>query len=170
MEKARAAKLWSRIHILNGEWRMSLGLLRRGAGETADEVVTRIETTGTPASIRLAADRASIFADGEDVSVITVTAHDEQGREVPIADNLIQFDLSGAGKIIGVGNGDPSSHEADKYLNGKYQRRLFNGKCQVIVQAIRQAGVIELKATSVRLRAATLQIKAEASQARPSVN
>jgi beta-galactosidase len=154
------------------EWKVPYepGVIEARGRRNGRELVTRIETTGTPANIRLVADRASILADGEDVSVITVTAHDEQGREVPIADNLIQFDVSGAGRIIGVGNGDPSSHEADKYLNGKYQRRLFNGKCQVIVQAIRQAGVIELKATSVRLKAAKLQIKAEASQPRPSVN
>jgi hypothetical protein len=81
-------------------------------------------------------DRASIRADGEDVSVVNVTALDAQDREVPIADDLIRFGVSGPARIIGVGNGDPSSHELDKYLDGGvYQRRrLFNGKCQVIVQ------------------------------------
>ncbi|MBK8346089.1 MAG: hypothetical protein IPL08_00095 [Saprospiraceae bacterium] len=42
--------------------------------------------------------------------------------------------IGGAGKIIGVGNGDPSSHEPDKCADGAWQRRLFNGHCQVIVQ------------------------------------
>ena len=35
---------------------------------------------------------------------------------VPTADNEILFTLEGAGKIIGVGNGNPSSHELDKYF------------------------------------------------------
>ena len=46
-------------------------------------------------------------------------------------DNLIKFSLSGDAKIIGVGNGDPSSHEPDKCEEGKWQTHLFNGKCQV---------------------------------------
>jgi beta-galactosidase len=55
-------------------------------------------------------------ADREDVSIITVQANDAQGRTVPTANNNITFELSGPGKIIGVGNGDPSSHEPDKFV------------------------------------------------------
>ena len=54
---------------------------------------------------------------------------------MPDADNLIKFSLAGDAKIIGVGNGDPSSHEPDKCVDGAWQRHLFNGKCQVIVQS-----------------------------------
>jgi beta-galactosidase len=35
---------------------------------------------------------------------------------VPVATNLVEFDLDGPGKILGVGNGDPSCHEPDIYL------------------------------------------------------
>ena len=35
---------------------------------------------------------------------------------MPVAGNEITFGIQGAGKIIGVGNGDPSSHEPDVYL------------------------------------------------------
>jgi beta-galactosidase len=41
---------------------------------------------------------------------------DAQGRVVPVAADLIHFELSGPGKILGVGNGDPSCHEPDVYL------------------------------------------------------
>ncbi len=81
------------------------------------ETITKIETTGDPAVIRLIADRDSIRADGEDVSVITVQIEDENGRVVPTADNEITFNIQGSGKIIGVGNGNPSSHEPDKFLD-----------------------------------------------------
>jgi len=77
---------------------------------------TKVETTGDPAAVQLTPDRATINADGEDVSVITVAATDAQGRVVPVANNLIYFDLDGPGKIIGVGNGDPSCHEPDVYV------------------------------------------------------
>jgi beta-galactosidase len=74
------------------------------------------ETTGDAAAIQLTPNRTTINADGEDVSVFTVSALDAQGRTVPIATNLIHLDLSGAGKILGVGNGDPSCHEPDTYV------------------------------------------------------
>ncbi|MGB6781102.1 MAG: beta-galactosidase GalA [Terracidiphilus sp.] len=77
----------------------------------------KLETTGAPAAIKLTPDRATINPDGEDVSVITVAVTDAQGRIVPVADNLISFEISGPGKIIGVGNGDPSSHEPEVYLS-----------------------------------------------------
>jgi beta-galactosidase len=35
---------------------------------------------------------------------------------VPVAQNKINFALEGAGKILGVGNGDPSSHEPDTFV------------------------------------------------------
>jgi beta-galactosidase len=78
---------------------------------------TKEETTGAPAAVQLAPDRSTINADGEDLSIITVAVADDQGRTVPTADNLIHFELNGPGKIIGVGNGDPSSHEPDVYID-----------------------------------------------------
>jgi beta-galactosidase len=77
---------------------------------------TKVETTGEPAAVQLTPNRAAIAADGKDVSVITVSIVDAQGRIVPLASNKIHFELSGPGKILGVGNGDPSCHEADQYI------------------------------------------------------
>jgi beta-galactosidase len=78
---------------------------------------TKVETTGAPARIQLTPDRATIHADGEDCSVVTVTVTDAQGRLDPVADNLIHFEVAGVGKIIGVGNGSPICHEPDVYLD-----------------------------------------------------
>ncbi|HUA38558.1 MAG TPA: beta-galactosidase GalA [Candidatus Sulfopaludibacter sp.] len=77
---------------------------------------TKVETTGAPAAVQLEPDRTTIKADGEDVTVITVSVRDGQKRIVPVATNLVEFNLAGPGKIIGVGNGDPSCHEPDVYL------------------------------------------------------
>lgn len=73
----------------------------------------KVETTGASADIKLTSDRTTIHADGEDVSVVTVAITDAQGRRIPDANNLVIFELAGPGKIIGVGNGDPISHEPD---------------------------------------------------------
>jgi beta-galactosidase len=77
---------------------------------------TKVETTGEPAAVQLTPDRTTINADGEDVSVITVSVTDAQGRIVPTAGNKINFAVEGAGKILGVGNGDPSCHEPDTFI------------------------------------------------------
>ncbi|HUJ08635.1 MAG TPA: beta-galactosidase GalA [Verrucomicrobiae bacterium] len=78
---------------------------------------TKVETTGNTTRIQLTPDRKTIAADGKDVAVFTVAALDAQGRVVPVAQNKINFRIEGAGKILGVGNGDPSCHEPDKYLS-----------------------------------------------------
>jgi beta-galactosidase len=83
-------------------------------GQLAAE--TKVETTGAPAAVQLTPDRSTINADGEDVSVFTVAVTDARGRVVPVAANLVHFELSGPGKILGVGNGDPCCHEPDVYL------------------------------------------------------
>jgi len=77
---------------------------------------TKVETTGDAAQIQLTPDRKTINADGQDVSVFTVSAVDAQGRVVPVAQNKINFSVEGAGSIIGVGNGDPSCHEPDVFV------------------------------------------------------
>jgi len=77
---------------------------------------TQVETAGAPAAFRLVPDRATVHPDGRDCSVVTVAVTDSQGRTVPTADNLVHFEISGPGKIIGVGNGDPICHEPDVYV------------------------------------------------------
>jgi beta-galactosidase len=77
----------------------------------------KVETTGMPVAVQLRADRPHYQADGEDLSVITVALVDAQGRISPLAGNDVTFTLEGPGRIIGVGNGDPSSHEADVFVS-----------------------------------------------------
>ena len=50
------------------------------------------------------------------MAVFTVAAVDVQGRVVPQAQNKIDFAIESTGKIIGVGNGDPTCHEPDTFV------------------------------------------------------
>lgn len=88
-------------------------------------LTTRSETTSGAHAIRLASHRSTIKADGGDVSVITVKVQDIKGRLEPDANHEITFQLQGPGHIIGVGNGDPSCHEPDQYIETVLQIR-FN--------------------------------------------
>jgi beta-galactosidase len=92
-------------------------LIARGFKSGKEIVSDKIETTGIASEIKLSADREFIKAGGEDLSVITVKISDLNGLTVPIADNEISFSIKGPGKIIGVGNGNPSSHEPEQFLD-----------------------------------------------------
>jgi beta-galactosidase len=91
----------------------------RGGSVVAE---TRVETTGAPAAVRATADRTELRADGEDVAVVTVAVVDAQGRVVPTASVPVAFTLAGAGRILGVGNGDPASHEPDVFVGSMSTR------------------------------------------------
>ncbi|MGA2262461.1 MAG: beta-galactosidase GalA, partial [Acidobacteriota bacterium] len=153
------------------EWKVPYqpGTLEARGTRKGRALTAKVETTGAAASIVLTPDRSSILGDGEDISVVNVTVLDAQNREVPAADNLIRFEIGGYGKILGVGNGDPSSHEADKILAGAWQRSLFNGKCQIILQSMRQPGTIQLRAASQGLQDAMIEVRAASGEPRPYV-
>jgi beta-galactosidase len=75
------------------------------------------ETTTAPVSIKLTASKDTLLANGNSISVVNVEVLDAKGRVVPDAMNDISFTLSGEGKILGVGNGEPASHEEDQFLS-----------------------------------------------------
>jgi len=140
-------------------------LVARGYRKGKQVATARVETTGAPAGIRLTADRTSLNADGEDVAMVRVEVVDDHGRLVPTAENEILFDIRGNGSIIGVANGDPSSHEPDKAT----KRRAFAGLCQVIVQTKAATGQIRLTAMAPGLRSASLVLRAGKCAQRPAV-
>lgn len=91
-------------------------LSARGYNGGKAVIDAKVETTGAPAALSLSPDRTEIVADGRDAAVFTVSVLDTARRVVPLAGNQVVFDLKGPGRIIGVGNGDPSSHEPDKFI------------------------------------------------------
>jgi beta-galactosidase len=107
-------------------------LMARGYKNGNQVLYEKVETTDEPSTIELISDRSIMQADGEDVSVITVKLTDSKGRFVPAAGNEIIFSLEGTGKIIGVGNGDPSSHEPDKYVESVGQLIIENLRTQPV--------------------------------------
>jgi beta-galactosidase len=124
------------------------GKLEAIAYKKGKKLTAKVETTGQPAGVVVTPYKTTMLADGKDATVINISTVDKQGREVPDVNNLVKFSISGDAKIIGVGNGDPSSHEPDKIFDGNWQRHLFNGKCQVIVQTGKTPSTIKFEAKS----------------------
>jgi beta-galactosidase len=132
------------------QWKVEFepGKLEAVAYKKGRKLTSKVETTGAATEVVLTPYKTTMLADGKDVTVMNVTVVDREGREVPDADNMIRFKLEGDAKIIGVGNGDPSSHEPDQCTDGAWQRSLFNGKCQVIVQGGTTPGIFKFEASA----------------------
>jgi beta-galactosidase len=131
-------------HLSHLEWKVKYepGVIEaHGIKNGKVVLIEKRETTGPAASLRLTADRTEILADCEDVAVLKVEALDSQGRTVPVADDLIAFRVWGAGKLIGVGNGNPNCQESDKGS----RRSLFHGLAQIIIQSTKNAGEIQIE-------------------------
>lgn len=128
-------------------------------GYKGGKLVTKdiVETTSEPVQINLNSETYKLKADGCDIAVIKIAIKDAKGRVVPTADNLVEFSIEGPGKIIGTGNGNPSSHEPDKAS----QRKAFNGYCLVLVQSDKQTGEIRLKASSGTLKSDEIRIESK---------
>ncbi|MBA4154130.1 beta-galactosidase GalA [Flavobacterium sp.] len=139
------------------EWQVTYepGTLEAVGYKKGKKITTKVETTGNAYAVVLSPDKTILTADGKDATVFNISITDEKGREVPYADNMVKFYISGDAKIIGVGNGDPSSHEPDKCREGAWQRSAFNGKCQVIIQAGKTVGTVKFEAKSNGLQAAS---------------
>jgi beta-galactosidase len=137
------------------------GVLEAVAYKKGKKIVSRVETTGEAERIVVTPVRMRLPADGAAATVLNVTVVDKNGREVPDAAQKIRFTVEGDGSIIGVGNGDPSSHEADYCADGDWSRSLFGGKAQVIVRAGLTKGVIAFRAEGHGLQAAEVRLTAE---------
>jgi beta-galactosidase len=127
-----------------------------------------VETTGVPVQLRLTPDRALIDGDGYDAMPVTVELLDAAGRAIPTADTALSFAVEN-GTIIGMGNGNPNSHEPDQPGIDGACRRLFNGRAQVIVAANGVAGVLVLAARADGIRAARMRLPVRRVPPRPHV-
>ena len=128
----------------------------KAVGKRDGEIVCvqEIVTAGPAVRVKLTADRDAIAADGRDVVHLTVEILDARGTPVPAADDLVTFDVQGQGRIIGVDNGNPVSHEPFQAS----QRRVFNGLCLAIVQSTTAAGPLTVTASADGLAAGHVRV------------
>ncbi|TKK70189.1 glycoside hydrolase family 2 protein [Ilyomonas limi] len=133
------------------------GTLKAISTENGKTVLTQeIKTAGAPAKIVLKADRNTIHADGKDLSFVTVTVVDKDGNTVPYADNLIYYNITGQGSIVGLDNGQQTDLEPFKGT----QHKTFNGLGLCVVQSNGAKGDITLQASADGLQGASIVMKA----------
>jgi beta-galactosidase len=117
-----------------------------------------VMTAGDASKLLLTPDRATIAADGKDLSFVTLTVADKDSRTAPRAVNPIHFEVTGPGEILATDNGDPT----DMTAFPSRDRKAFNGLALAIVRSKPgQPGSIVLTAKSEGLAAAQAAITAK---------
>ena len=140
---------------LIGDWQLPYqkGTLRTVAYDENGKIIA--EDTATSFSdattITLKSDKKELIADGEDLVFITIETVDENGIHVANANNRVEVHVSGAGRLIGLDNGDSTDYDSYKGTS----RRLFSGKLLAIIAANHESGEIVVTATSSGLTSAT---------------
>jgi beta-galactosidase len=115
------------------------------------------KTANEAAHIQLSVNHSAIKANREDVVRIEAQISDAKGIMLPDGNKLIEFEISGPAKLLGVENGDIldlSPHKINK-------RKAFKGKCLLLIQATNEKGVIEINAKAAGLHPATIKILSE---------
>lgn len=116
--------------------------------ENGTEIASDIQRSfGDAASLLLTADKTELQADGRDLIFLEISALDKDGTFVANANNRVQIEVSGAGRLIGLDNGDSTDFEQYKSKN----RRLFMGKLLAIIAAKTEGGEINVKVSSKSL-------------------
>ncbi len=131
-------------------------LVAKGYENESEVASTILETTGEPYGIRLIADRNIISTSNYDLSYVKVEIVDSKGNLVTNAEDIeVNFSIAGNGKIAGVGNGNP----IDMSSFQQPRKKVFHGKCLVIVRPDDKKGNIFLEASSKGLKKANIEIK-----------
>jgi beta-galactosidase len=116
-----------------------------------------LKTAQKQYQIRLSPDRNSIKADGNDLSFVLIEALDKEGNFCPMADMKVTIQVSGNGKIIALGNGNPQSFEP--FHTETVQ--LFYGKAMLIVGKSTKSGSMQIQANAEGLINGKVSVKVE---------
>jgi len=111
-----------------------------------------LHTAEAPARIELLPDQPGLHADGKDVCEVEFRIVDAHGVRVPDADPQVNFEVTGPGRVLGIGNGDVDSTESCK----SNQHHAYQGRGLVILQSTAETGDIGIKATAPGLDAASV--------------
>jgi len=111
---------------------------------------------GDAKRIRLTPDKRQLKADGRDLIFLEISMDDEEGRHVANANNRVRVEVSGAGRLLGLDNGDSTDYDQYKGMS----RRLFNGKLMAIIGATLESGPIRVQVTSPSLEPAMIELEA----------
>lgn len=123
---------------------------KKGSGVTTFE----LRKAGTAAKLAVLADVKMLKSDGRDVAQIEVDVTDGTGTLVADGAHPLTCTVSGAGRLLGMENGDIRSTEP--YKNST--RSTYQGRMMVYVQSLKQAGELKVTLAAPNLAGAALTL------------
>ncbi|MGN1148503.1 MAG: glycoside hydrolase family 2 TIM barrel-domain containing protein [Lachnospiraceae bacterium] len=103
---------------------------------------------GDSAKITLKADKAWMKADGQDLIFVEIGMEDAEGNPVENAMDYVEVDVSGAGRLVGLDNGDSTDY--DQYKGTC--RKLFNGKLLAVIAAKTEPGPVSITVRDIGVK------------------
>ena len=145
---------------LSGRWQVPYrkGEIKAvGYNEKGEKVAEMIRRSfGDAAKISLKPDKTELLADGSDLIFVEIGTLDKDGNPVENDRSRVNVSVSGAGRLVGLDNGDSTDYDQYKGTS----RRLFNGKLLAIIAAKDYAGEINVCVSSRGLPDEKLTLKA----------
>ncbi len=139
--------------VANPKWEIVQNFVQYEPGEIiaigynngVEVIRTSHRTAGEPVAVKaeVVQDREYV-ANGEDNIFVHICVVDANDTPCPNADNLIEYEVSGAGEFLGCGNGNPFDHNNEMLPH----RKLFNGLGLCILKTAREVGTITLTVRS----------------------
>ncbi len=130
-------------------------LIAKGYDESGKLIVSEnLRTPQDPAEIVAIADKSELAADGRDIAFVEISVADKNGVPVGNARNRIKVEVSGAGRLVGLDNGDSTDYDSYKGDN----RRLFSGKLLAMVESTLDEGDITVKISSEGINGAEITL------------
>lgn len=131
--------------------------------ETGEEIARESRHSfGDSARITLEADKETLTADGRDLIFVTIGTVDKDGYPVENAVDYVEVSVSGAGRLVGLDNGDSTDYDSYKGT----RRKLFSGRLLAVVAAKEEAGEITVQVTGEGLEGAVLSLQAKPEEAK----
>ncbi|MCK0469960.1 glycoside hydrolase family 2 TIM barrel-domain containing protein [Halalkalibacter sp. APA_J-10(15)] len=148
---------------LVGWWKIPFeeGELKAIAYDEHDQVIaTDIRRSfGEAKEIRLELDKKQLRANGTDLVFMEISMVDKDGNRVENANNRVDVMVSGAGRLVGLDNGDSTDYDQYKGTS----RRLFSGKLMAIIAAKLEPGDVHIKVSSKEFKSEQITIKSIAT-------
>ena len=141
------------------------GILTAVAYDEEQKEIAREERKSFDNSVKLVIipENTEAEADGRDLFFLRIGTLDEEGNPVENACDRVEVRVSGAGRLIGLDNGDSTDFDSYKGTS----RRLFNGKLLAIIQTNEVPGEISVEVTGKGLKSASLICKSRGFSGEP---
>ncbi|MER2060628.1 MAG: glycoside hydrolase family 2 TIM barrel-domain containing protein, partial [Niallia sp.] len=144
---------------LVGWWKIPYekGVLTAIAYDEAGNIIATDtkKSFGDAKKICLKADKQLLTANGNDIVFVEIATEDQNGNPVENATNRVNVNVTGAGRLVGLDNGDSTDYDQYKGVS----KRLFSGKLMAIIAATTEPGKIQIEVTSKGLDSEILELE-----------